>query len=575
MVEAKRPFISLGLFMILKKVLKSPFSYIFLLMVLMLPLYLPLLGDSLIQGHDSLAGLIRALCMEKYWGQGQFIIRWSPEVNFGYGSPIFDFYPPFFYYLTLIISKITQNTILAINISCALIWILSAVGMYLFSREFWGDKGGFLSAILYVYSPYFVQDFYVRGAFSEFMTFMIFPFLMLSIYKINQKVEFRYIFLGVISAFISILTHGMGVFINLIALLYAVFLFFFNKDFRALFSGFFVILAGFSLSAFYWLPALWDTQFLNLNFLISMRYDFHKNFISLGQLFSLPWEKSTMSDNLNFQMGLIPILLLVLSIVIILKILNSKKSLGKHYFFFLGIGVCAVFFTLPVSSFIWEHMNILKFIQLPWRFLTIIVFTISFLAGCSVMIFSNNKVNQTFLILTIFLIILSPYKYYSSAHFQHIDQDFLKSNLASHSLLGEGERTPKWITIPPNSKPLNKFETVLGDARLGEIKSYNPIHFTVNYQATTASLICFHTFYFPGWKVFIDHQSIDPYVNNPFGVILFKAPLGQHEVQVVFGTTTIRWISMLISWVSLILMIFGLLCLELPRRRKINFIKQA
>ena len=207
---------------------KSTWFYLSVVVVLTIPLCLNLLGDHLIHGHDALAGLVRAVCMERYWGDGQFLIRWSPDVNFGYGSPIFSFYPPFFYYATLLISKITHNTNLALNLTCAIFWILSGIGMYFFVREFWGNKGAFLSAILYVYSPYYVQDFYVRGAFSEFSAFMIFPFLLLSIYKINQKVQIRYIFLGVISAFISVLTHGMGVFFIIVAVFYALFLFFLN-----------------------------------------------------------------------------------------------------------------------------------------------------------------------------------------------------------------------------------------------------------------------------------------------------------------------------------------------------------
>ena len=110
-------------------------------------------------------------------GAWAILSRWSPDVNFGYGSPMFDFYPPFFYYVTFLFSKITPNTILALNLTCIIFWILSGAGMFLFAREFWGNKGGFLSAILYVYSPYYVQDLYVRGAFSEFSVFMVFPFL--------------------------------------------------------------------------------------------------------------------------------------------------------------------------------------------------------------------------------------------------------------------------------------------------------------------------------------------------------------------------------------------------------------
>ena len=51
-----------------------------------IPVCFGLLGEHILWGHDAASGLIRSLCVEKYWGNGQFLIRWAADINYGYGS---------------------------------------------------------------------------------------------------------------------------------------------------------------------------------------------------------------------------------------------------------------------------------------------------------------------------------------------------------------------------------------------------------------------------------------------------------------------------------------------------------
>lgn len=539
--------------------IRSDRFYLGLVLLATMPLCFHLCNDRLIQSHDAMEGLIRAVCMDRYWGHGQFLVRWAPEVNFGYGSPMFDFYPPCFYYFCLVLSKMTHHIILSVNVTCVIFWLLSAAGIFLFAREFWGNAGGALSAVLYVYSPYYVQDFYVRGAFSEFSTFAVFPFLLLSVYKINQRICIRYILLGVLSSFVSTLTHGMSMFFVIISLFYALLLFFLNKkDRQAFFWSVFVLLTGLIMSAFYWLPAIWDTRFLHLNFIISMRYDFHKNFISLAQLFSVPWDHAKDMDGLSFSIGLAQICTLVLSFLVPLRIFKKDIRLAAHYFFFLIVGFAAILLTLPLSHVVWEHMNLLRFIQLPWRFLTIVVFAVSLLAGSSVLLFQKVNVRHLFFGLVVVFSIILPVRYYWFGNFTAIDQTALINGLSGFAFLGEGERTPKWIEAPPLAVPPQKFQVLQGQGQLSSYGSRSPIDQVVRVSAGGPLLVCFHTFYFPGWRVYIDDQETQIFPNNRYGLILFVVPQGEHALRAVFGLTPVRTAGLIISWMGIVLLLGGI-----------------
>lgn len=543
----------------LKGFLKSPWFYFSLLIVVTIPLCLGLSSGNLINGHDAMAALIRAMSMNKYMGHGQFLVRWSPEINWGYGYPMFNFYPPFFSFISVMIFQVTQNMAVAINWACILFWILSGIGMFLFAREFWGDEGGMLSALLYVYAPYHILDLYIRGAFAEFSSFAFFPFILLSIWKISRKVSLGFFLLGIGSIFGLSLTHNiMSMLFFPVAAAYMFYLFFFEK--RSLWIAYAVamFIIGLMLSSFFWLPALLEKEYLNLNFLIGAHYDFHDNFISFSKLF-WPFNKWTM-DHISFQVGVIHSLFCLGTAVFLPKIFKINRSLGLGYVFFLSVGLISVFFTLPYSSICWEHINILRFIQFPWRILVVTVFTMSFLCGSILLLISNSMVKKAFLIAAGLFSIMFYLKILPEPAF--ITN---KQNIEDFLALGEGEYTPKWVLVPPDKRPDSKFQIIRGNGQFGEEKALNPVRYEIKFQGLEQSLVCFHTFYFPGWQVYIDGQPTEPHLDNPFGLVLFSVPSGEHDIQVVFGSTLVRTISVIISWVGVVLLLGGILLFKTKR----------
>ena len=535
---------------------KSTKIYASLLILLMVPLCFALFANHLVRGHDALAGLIRALYMDQYIGDGQFLVRWASNINFGYGSPMFDFYPPFFYLVTAMFSKIFHNVLMSLNLVCVIFWFLSGLGMYLFARELWGNKGGFLSALAYVYAPYYIQDFYVRGAFAEQSTFALFPFLLLALYKLNQNIQRRYILMGVISTTALSLAHTIGMFFLPIATVYLTFLFILNKNWKAFLYGTAILFIGWLMAAFFWLPALIETKYLTLSFMTSMRYDFHKNFISLTQLLRPPWDMTTDLDRLTFQIGLGHVFLALLPVVFLLRNYTKEYQKFFHYIFFGIVAAFAFWLTLPSSQKIWEAIAVLKFLQFPWRFLTIGVFALSLLTGGAVLLFRKELAKSLFVAGAVGLIIFMSFRFFYPGDFFNVDQQDLRNNLLSKVFLGEGERTPRWIQYPPLVAPAQKFEIVQGIADISEYKAINAIKHTAKIFTDQPVVVCFHSFYFPGWRVFMDGKEASINPNNKYGIILFEVPPGEHRVTVVFGSTPIRTMATVISWVGAALFVF-------------------
>ena len=129
-----------------------------------LPVILPYFHPGYFPTHDGEWAVIRLGDMFRSLRDHQFPVRFSGNLNFGYGYPLFNFTYPAPYYIGVLFHFLKFGFVDTIKILFALSVVLSAIGMFLLSARLWGHKmAGFISAFLYVYFPYRIVDLYARG----------------------------------------------------------------------------------------------------------------------------------------------------------------------------------------------------------------------------------------------------------------------------------------------------------------------------------------------------------------------------------------------------------------------------
>ncbi|MBF0489462.1 MAG: glycosyltransferase family 39 protein [Candidatus Omnitrophica bacterium] len=484
---------------------------------------------------------------------------------------MFNFYPPFFYLVGDLFLKVFHNATFAINMTCVLFWAVSGIGMYFFAREFFNSRrGGLLSAIAYMYAPYHIQDLYDRGAFAEFSAFAFFPLILLSFLKLSQKFQMRYVVLGVLGVCGLSLTHNVMTMIFFpIAVFYIVFLSLLRKNVHLLWVSAAMIVLGLMMSAFFWLPAFSEKTFLNIIFLFFLHYEFHQSFLTLGHLLNTPWGvHPTDMTTLPYHIGLFTVILALMPLFFIARDFQKRSSFYCQYLFFFVVTLMLSFLTLPLSQSIWQSIIALRFIQFPWRFLAVISFTVSLMAGGAMTVIQSKKLSNGILAISILLIMISSIKLlYPVAHGE-INDKSLYDNISDVTFLGEGEYTPKWIYYPPTKRPSQKFQFVQGIGEFLEYKQNTSVNHSVKVMAFQPSLICFHSFYFPGWRAFVDGKEVAIDSSNKFGLILFSVPQGEHLINVVFSSTPVRKIAGIFSWAGLCVFISGIIIYILRKRFK-------
>ncbi|MDH7474249.1 MAG: hypothetical protein QHJ74_09610, partial [Anaerolineae bacterium] len=146
-----------------------------LVLLLALPAIHPSLRPELPRGGDTGLHLYRLVELDHCLRQGLLFPRWMPDLAYGYGYPLFNFYAPLSTYLTEALHLLGLAFVPALRAGFILCLLGSGLAMYLFGREVFGERAGLVAAVAYVYAPYLLYNHYVRGSLSDALAFVWFP----------------------------------------------------------------------------------------------------------------------------------------------------------------------------------------------------------------------------------------------------------------------------------------------------------------------------------------------------------------------------------------------------------------
>jgi len=542
---------------ILNKLKLFPCSkYLFLIIIAAFGISVswPLLRNGYFSHQDDLQ-IIRIFEMRKCFSDFQIPCRWVPDMGWGNGFPLFNFYGVSTYYLGAIISYLIGF----LNASKLLFFIAltaGSFGIYLLVKDMWGKYAGLTSAALYLFAPYKALDIYVRGALSESMALTLIPFVFYFGYKLisssNKKTNSIYF---TVLLFIFLITHNIMTVIFLpILLLWLVYWLVVTK-FKSIKLVIATLLFAFGLSSFFVLPAFLEKNLVQTESLTRFELDYRANFVSIKQLFiDRVWGYGTSipgpEGGMNFQIGWPHWILSLLSVVYIFskKIKKEKKLLVAGI---TGVFLLSIFMTHNKSAFIWERISILTFFQFPWRFLSLSIFTASILGGFVISVF-REKWQILLSVLIITLSVLLNWSYFKPREFYNItDSEKLSGELWEQQRRGAIlDYLPKTALEPRESAPTIPL-IISGEADISNfINNSNSWKFNAN--VLEDSQIDIPTYYFPNWVVTVNDKAYPSNYDNLLGRISINLDKGSYEVQGRFKNSPLRTIANVLSLLSVV-----------------------
>ena len=315
---------------------------------LSLPVLWPLVGPAYLSSHDGLHHLYRLVDLDYCVRGGILYPRWLPNMGFGYGYAVLNYYAPLSYYVAQAFHIFGAGYIDAIKLTYAAGFLGSGLTMYLFAKEHLGRVPAILAGLVYVYLPYHLADAYVRGALAEFLTFPFFPLILWCFYRLITQKKPQYVAWSALSLAGLIVTHNLMtlIFAPLLAA-YVGFIWFRERDLKVAGLVAAALLLAFGLGAFYWLPGFAESKWARLGLVGPRATDYIPKLITMGDFFSpyaiyryFPEQGVWLEHPLNWlQFGL-----LCLSLAVPLRLRHTSwNQARRHVSFFLWATFISLF----------------------------------------------------------------------------------------------------------------------------------------------------------------------------------------------------------------------------------------
>ncbi len=533
-------------------------------------------------GADTAVHFYRAVELDWLIRNGIWYSRWLPDLVFGYGYPLFNYYGPLANYLIVAWHGLGLNFTAATLAAFACADVLGAFGAYLLARDTLGRLPGLVAAIAYAYSPYILASLY-RGALPESLGLGLLPWLLWAFYRLWHTPSLKWLIVGAGLFALFPPTHNPSTALATVILVaFVCALYFANQSPHASRSTLHVLGAlalGLGLSAFFWLPIPLELQYID----ISKAYgpaviNYHNNFLALGQVFALPKpvDPNLIGGTVAYGVGLPQAILALLALVTLRRLTREQKML-------LGLSALAIpvliFLTLPQSVRVWENLPGLSLIQFPGRLLGPASLLLALLAGSLFVetpetphrgVSTKTWMKVAMLSVSTLAIILFGFGWLYTAVDESIPAQPTVTDIQAYEhrtgVVGTttaGEYLPKWVeTRPPDESLQAQYAqgpviqrldagSLPTDAQLLS-QTLGLLSQKVQLDAPESFTARFNVFYFPGWTAVVDGTPVEVKPETGTGLVLVPVPAGQHTVFLQFTDTWPRTLGWLISGLALL-----------------------
>ncbi|MBA3533673.1 MAG: hypothetical protein H0T73_17285 [Ardenticatenales bacterium] len=582
-----------------ERVLETPSQPFYPLLVLLFSLFAigPTLGSGYWWGaHDARHTVYFLFEFDQAIRDGVLWPRWAPDFAFGYGYPFFNVYAPFSTYVSEALHLLGLDLVSAVKLSFALSLLLSGLAMYGFARRLFGENGGLLAAVAYVYLPYHLADIYLRAAMAESWAFVFLPLVFWGFYECATQPRAKAIALTALAYALFFLSHnGLAVQVTFVLMAWILFWLllplrlqgrFFWQSREALLlrarhtaaaAG--AALLGVGVGAIFILPWLLETRFVNQEQWFTDYFSFTHHFVEPWQLLSPYWGSGISvagpEDTFPFQLGLVPLLLAAAAWV--LRV--SETQARQARLFFTGMLIYFIFLMVEASRFLWESPlgGILAPMQFPWRFLALAGFALAVLAA---VVGRRLSRGNTLLLAALIVVASQPYAQadiIAPAEGPVSHSGLMRFQQSAGEMTGQSscvalEDIPTWSPLADvwvgggevNSRFAYGDLPEGGGAGKPVSRSFQEItEIRLEAPATVRWLIT----YYPGWHAYrlpldgnqpLEELAITPAEKSCH--LTVQAPPGHYRLLVRFEDTPVRVIGKSLSIISLLLvmgLIFG------------------
>lgn len=555
----------------------------FTFIAICLPAVQPLFNGQMPRTDDGTIHLYRVVVLDhSIRVDGTLWPRYSSGLVYGYGAPLFNYFPPTAYYPAVALHQLGLSYVQSWTTTMAL-WLLIAAGGVFWLGRIWSNGiGGIVSAIAYLYAPYLLFDVFTRGTLTEVAALAILPWTLWAFTRLSQhgrRLDFA-LAVGSFALFIPIhnivTLHG-----TLLLMTYCMFLWLSASERRRGFAQ--MASAGVlavALTAFFWLPALGETGATKLDGVVA-NLDFIDPTNTLRPITEILAPPQTYDP--TQQQQAIPITLgwpqLALASIGFLLAFARRREQNLPLAALLTVLALVVAITVliqtPQAAWAWEQIPLLDYSQFAWRIMGLPSLALALMAGMGAALLLReiaSKSRKMALICVFYASLVvwaMPWLYapYFAPHANSIrDAQTYERETGELALSSFSEYLPFWNQAALNPDGLrDRFELAEVIPRLQSQEGMTIVEAewrgtaaTLHLDIAQATTLVFDWLYMPSWFAEIDGNPVSVEPTVPEGFVSVVVPSGQYTLHMGLTATPLQQTAHIISALALVALLLVL-----------------
>ena len=497
-------------------------------------------------------------------------VRFSSGLVYGYGAPLFNYFSPLSYYPAVGLQGLGLSHLQSWLLMMAAYILAAAAGMFLLGRLWTGSLlGGFGAALAYIYAPFLLFDAVARGASAELAALAALPFAVYGFTRLAFYGRRRDFGLAVLAFAFFIPLHTL-ITLHGTALLVIYCLFLCGSAGDK--TGVFLRLAlagvlGLCLTAFYWLPALLESDAIKLGLIADelAHIDVHRHLRPLDALLALPHTADPSQQNQPIPISLGWGQLILGGSALLLSWRSGHRCRALLVMLALLVLVL-VFMNTPASAGLWDSLPLIAYTQFPWRLLGLASLLLALMTGIGLWLLWQSRAAgwQRWAVVGIACLTLLLYAIpwtYTAYH-----ADFAVNDIRD---VQEFERQSGQLALSSYSEylPITTDAAYLDALRLSEsfelggttprLRSSAALSILAQEWSGTAAdlrlvsaqaqVIELDWLYVPGWVAEMDGQALAVFPSVPAGLVALEVPAGEFSLRIALGQTAVQSLAHLLS----------------------------
>src|SRR5579859_533822 len=519
-------------------------------------------------GHDFEFHATSWLVVAGQWKQGILFPRWTQWANHGFGEPRFIFYPPLSWMLAPVLSFFMPWDYVPVAF-IVLVQTFAGLCAFIFARRLLPRGAALFAAACYAANPNALLMIYFRSDYAELLASAFFPLLFLAALRLAGILETRaprrpaanLVFFSATFAAVWLSNAPAAVMATYSVTLLFAWAAFARKSWLPLVRAAAGLSWGFGLAAFYIVPAAFEQRWVNIS-----------QALSTGLLPSENFLYTVISDPehtfFNYIASTIAVALIVFTGAGALAARRedpppTAPAHPKIWSAFLLLATVATVLMLRFTSLLWLLLPKLRFVQFPWRWMSILTIPFLYFLAATV---ARRRFRWLCIAATVAL--LASTGVYLVQHTWWDDEDFSTLRAAVDS--GDGfDGTDEYDPIGddhynlPQHAPISQVLPLTDDTDAPDSQSLGNSKVVVDrwtaqekiirVQTTQPARLALRLLNYPAWQAEVNGNRIRPQHAEDTGQMIVAISAGESRITVRFARTPDRIVGVTVSILSFLL----------------------